>query len=120
MIRNCFFVFVLFFLTSCGNNNETPPGILKPLKMQLVLWDIIKAEAYTAEMVKTDTAKKAAEENLKMQQQVFSIHKITRNEFYNSYDYYKNNSPVFKVMLDSMIAQATRKKNYNNKNLQAQ
>lgn len=120
MIRNCFFVFVLLLLTSCGNNNEKPPGILKPEKMQLVLWDIIKAEAYTAEMIKTDSAKKAPEENLKLQQQVFSIHKITRNEFYNSYDYYKNNSAVFKVMLDSMITQSARQKNYNNKNLQAQ
>ncbi len=120
MIRNFFFVFVLLLLTSCGNNNETPPGILKSEKMQVVLWDIIKAEAYTAEMVRTDSTKKATEENLKMQQQVFSIHKITSNEFYTSYDYYKNNSAVFKVMLDSMIAQWGRQKNYNNKNLQVQ
>lgn len=120
MKRNCLFVFVLFFLISCGNNNETPPGILNPKKMQVVLWDIIKAEAYTAEMVKTDSVKKAADENLKMQQQVFSIHKITRNEFYKSYDYYKKNPAVFKVMLDSMIAQSGRQKNYSNKNLQPQ
>ncbi len=114
MIRNCFFCFVLCLLVSCGNDNEMPPGILKPEKMQGVLWDIITAEAYTAEMIKTDSTKKPAEENQKLQQQVFSIHKITKDEFYNSYDYYKNNSTVFKVMLDSMIVRGSRKKNYNN------
>lgn len=113
MIRTCFFLFVLFLSASCGNNDKAE-GILKPEKMQAVLWDIIKAEAYTAEIIKTDSTKKGAEENLKLQQQVFSIHKITKEEFYNSYDYYKNNSAVFKVMLDSMVVRGSRKKNYNN------
>ncbi len=108
MIKNILFVFVLLLLISCGNKNEIPEGILKPEKMKLVLWDVIKAEAYTAEVIKTDTSKKATEENLKLQQQVFSIHKITRDEFYNSYDYYKNNTAAFKIMLDSMVSQGAR------------
>lgn len=119
MIRNCLFLFVLLVSVSCGNNDKAE-AILKPQKMQQVLWDIIKAEAYTAELVKTDSTKNAANENLKMQKEIFSIHKITPKDFYTSYDYYKNNSAVFKVMLDSMIMQANRKKNYNNKNLQVQ
>ncbi len=120
MIRSRFFIFALFFITACGDSGKTPAGILKPQKMQVVLWDIIKADALTAEIIKNDSTKKPAEENLKMQQQIFAIHKTNMAEFFESYDYYKSNTDVFKVMLDSMIAQANRKKNNPIKPYQAQ
>ena len=78
--------------------------------MQAVLWDVIKADAFTSEFIKKDTLKNAVEENLKLQQQIFAIHKVTKTDFYNSYDYYKSNTPLFKNMLDSMIAQGERNK----------
>lgn len=82
--------------------------------MQAVLWDIIKAEAFTAGYIKPDSANanKAAEENLKLQQQIFAIHRTSKDVFYKSYDYYKRNTPVFKQMLDSMIAQAGRENSF--------
>ena len=81
--------------------------------MQAVLWDVIKADAFTAEFIKNDSAKDAVEENLKLQQQIFSIHHISRQDFYKSYDYYKLHSDQLKVMMDSMIVQAERNKNKN-------
>lgn len=112
-------LFTLVTITSCGNN-KPPSDVLKPDKMQAVLWDIIKADAFTTEIIKKDTAKDAEKENLKLQQQVFAIHHTTKDIFYKSYDYYKTNTPVFKVMLDSMMAQAGRNKNYGTKTLTAQ
>ena len=109
----------LVTITSCGND-KTPSGILEPDKMQAVLWDIIKADAFTTEFIKKDSAKNAEEENLKLQQQIFAIHHISKEVFYKSYDYYKANTPVFKVMLDSMVVQAGRNKNYKITPLQAQ
>lgn len=110
MIRVFILLFGLGLLTSCGNN-ENPSGILKPQKMQAVLWDIIKADAFTNEFIKKDSAKNAVAENLKLQQEIFAIHKITKADFYKSYDYYQSNTTQFKIMLDSMIAQAERDKN---------
>ena len=103
----------VFILNSCVNKDKLPAGILKPEKMQAVLWDVIKAEAFTNEFIKKDSAKNAVAENVKLQQQIFAIHKISKTDFYNSYDYYKLNTVVFKKIVDSMIAQAERKK-YNN------
>ena len=103
-------LFGLGSLISCGNNDKRPSGILAPDKMQAVLWDVIKAEAFTTEFIKRDSAKNAAEENSKLQQQIFAIHKISKADFYKSYDYYKSNTTQFKVILDSMIAQAERSK----------
>ena len=119
MIRICMLLFMLVAITSCGDD-KAPSDVLKPDKMQAVLWDIIKADAFTTEVIKKDTAKNAEEENLKLQQQVFAIHHTTKDIFYKSYDYYKTNTPVFKVMLDSMVTQAGRNKNYGTKPLTGQ
>jgi hypothetical protein len=101
----------LGLLCSCGNKDKLPAGVLKPQKMQAVLWDIIKADVFTTEFIKKDSSKNAAIENSKLQQQIFAIHKITKADFYNSYDYYKENTVEFKKIVDSMVAQAERKKN---------
>jgi Domain of unknown function (DUF4296) len=103
----------LFFLSSCGNKEKLPAGVLKPEKMQAVLWDVIKADAFTSEFIKKDSAKNAATENLKLQQQIFAIHKISKADFYESYDYYKSNTVEFKKVIDSMITLAER--NHYNK-----
>lgn len=113
MIRSSILILGLIVLNSCNSGNDIPSGVLKADKMQAVLWDIIKADVFTDEFIKKDSTKNAATENLKLQQQVFAIHKISKTEFYKSYDFYKSNTPLFKVMLDSMIAQAERNKNNN-------
>ena len=105
----------LALIGSCSNKEKIPDGILKPEKMNAVLWDVIKADVFTAEFIKKDSTKNAAAENLKLQQQIFAIHKISKADFYNSYDYYKSNTVVFKKIVDSMIAQAERKKIFNTK-----
>jgi hypothetical protein len=116
---------VMALAASCSNKEKIPDGILKPDKMQAVLWDVMKADAFTTDYIKKDSAKNAGAENLKLQQQIFAIHKISKEDFYKSYDYYKTNTVVFKKIVDSIIAQAERKrynstKTFNTKPLQAE
>jgi len=108
MMRKCAVFICLVTFISCGNKNKMPAGVLKPVKMQAVLWDVIKAEAFAAEMVKKDTSKNAAEENLKLKESIFIIHKVTKDEFEKSYSYYKANPGELKVIMDSMVNQAER------------
>lgn len=103
----------LALMNSCGNKDKRPAGLLKPEKMQAVLWDVIKADVFTADFIKKDSSKNAAAENLKLQQQIFAIHKISREDFYSSYDYYKTNTVEFKKIIDSMISQEEKKKKIN-------
>ncbi len=100
----------LALMNSCGNKDQLPAGVLKPEKMQAVLWDVIKADVFTTDFIKKDSSKNATAENLKLQQQIFAIHKITKADFYTSYDYYKTNTVEFKKIIDSMVTQAERKK----------
>ncbi len=127
MMRTCIITLLacLAIFNACVSKDKLPAGILKPEKMQLVLWDVIIAEAFTNEFIKKDSAKNAVVENVKLQQQIFAIHKISKTDFYNSYDYYKLKPVVFKKIVDSMVAQAERKKysttkTFETKPLQAQ
>ena len=78
--------------------------------MQAVLWDVIKADAFTSEFIKKDSAKDAVQENLKLQQEIFTIHHISKQDFYTSYDYYKQNPDLFRILMDSMITKEERDK----------
>ena len=101
---------VSLLIFSCSAKNDLPPGILKQEKMQEVLWDIIRADVYTANFMKHDSAGNEVIENLKLQLGIFKQHHVSKEEFYNSYAYYSNNKEKITVMLDSMIARHKNKK----------
>jgi hypothetical protein len=109
MIRIVASILSLVILFSCENKQTEPAGILKPAKMQAVLWDVMRADAFTTEFVKKDSSKNDVEENLKLQQEIFAIHHISREDFYKSYEYYKKNSAQMKTVIDSMISEAEKK-----------
>ncbi len=89
-------------LVSCSKS-KVPKGILKPEKMQAVFWDYIRADVYANEFVRRDTSKNAELENTRMQQQVFQLHKVTKKEFYDSYEYYLKHQELMKGMMDTML-----------------
>jgi hypothetical protein len=102
-----------FFLFSCGGKSDIPAGIIKPAKMQLVLFDVLRADAFVFDFVKKDTAKIPEAESAKLQQQIFAVHKVSKEQFYNSYDFYKAHPGLMQPLLDSMINRATRDKYRN-------
>ncbi|MGG9961468.1 DUF4296 domain-containing protein [Ferruginibacter sp. SUN106] len=106
------------FLFSCGSKNEIPKGILKPAQMQTVLWDVLRADAFTFNFITKDSSKKTEVENVKLQQQIFAVHKTSRDEFYKSYEFYKTHPELMQTILDSMINKATRDKFINTKGKQ--
>ena len=103
----------LLFLFSCGNKQAIPSGILKPAVMQKVMWDVLRADAFAFDFIKRDSTKKPEVENVLLQQQVFAIHKVSKEEFYKSYNYYKVHPDLMQPLLDSMVNKATRDKFIN-------
>ena len=101
---------LIFCVSSCKQKDGLPAGILKSDKMQQVFWAIIQAEAFTTQFIKKDTSKNAALENVKLQQQIFSINKVSKEEFYNSYSYYSTHVELMRSLLDSISAKAERDK----------
>ena len=113
MSRTSIILALSLALISCGNKNSVPSGILKPARMQEVLWDIILADAFTTQHTRSTAPSIAEAENAKLQKQVFAIHDITREDFYKSFDYYKEHTNLMKPLLDSIINKAEREKNKN-------
>lgn len=95
-------IFFALFILSC-TRNKVPDGVLKPEKMQAVFWDYLRADVYANEFVRRDSSKNPELENIKMQQQVFQLHKVTRKEFYDSYEFYLKHQDLMKGMMDTML-----------------
>ena len=110
-MKYLFFTLWIFFVTSCTDKSVTLTGILGKEKMQAVMWDIIRAEAFTDQFIKKDSSKNVFQENMKLQNAIFSFHKVTRSEYYKSYDYYISHTDLIRVVLDSMSAKAERDRN---------
>jgi ribosome-binding ATPase YchF (GTP1/OBG family) len=109
MIRCIVIISISVFFYSC--KESTPSGIIKPKKMQEVLWDVLKADALSQQLVKSDSAKSLADESVKLTKKVFLIHNISEEQFEKSYTYYTNHPDIMRTMLDSINAQQTRKSN---------
>jgi hypothetical protein len=113
-LKKMVLVFIVF-LFSCGDKNQKRAEIIPPDKMQLVLFDILRADVFVFEYIKKDSAKKLEIESVKLQQQIFTAHKISKAAFYKSYDFYKAHPDLMQPILDSMISRATRDKYMNTK-----
>jgi Domain of unknown function (DUF4296) len=113
-MKSRFFI-IAFFLFSCSSKKGLPPHILKPAAMQKIYWDVLRADALVFDFVKKDSTKKPEEELAKIQQQIFARHHISKELFYENYQYYKTHPEIMQPMLDSMISKYTRDKYMNTK-----
>lgn len=93
-------------LISC--NDSVPSGLIQPAKMQAIMWDVTRAEAFAQEIAARDSTKKVDVENARLLAQVFAIHKTSREIFDKSYSWYAGHPDLMKVILDSINAQQTR------------
>ena len=103
--------YLIFFITAsliiaCSGKEKIPEEVMKPEKMTLVMLDIMRAGGLAEQNMRrlNDSLVKAEEYNARFYKQVFNIHKITKDEFFKSYNYYKAHPDVFKIVIDSVNA----------------
>lgn len=104
------FILTLLLWIGCKDKDGFPSGVLKPHTMQLVFWDLIRADVYTAQFIKKDVLKKDTLENARLQQQVFAHHEVTKEAFYASYQYYLDHGNLMRALLDSLSAQGEKER----------
>lgn len=105
MIRCILVIFVILFLFAC---KDSPYGIIDKIEMKNILWDVLRADALSQEIVRTDSSKSAARESALLTQKVFSIHHVTEKKFQKSYSYYIAHPDILNAMFDSINAQQSR------------
>jgi len=101
---------VLLAGTGCADKDRVPSGILPLSKMQTVMWDMIQADQYAALSVAKDSSThvNTKAETLKLYEEVFRLHEISREEFRKSYQYYLDHPELNQQLFDSLISQGNR------------
>ena len=100
-MRSYFFYSLLILLVSCSRS-KYPDGVLDPEKMQAVYWDYLRADVYAKELLSKDSSRNIDSANIQFQQQLFEKHKVSKETFYKSYEYYISHQLLMKDMLDTM------------------
>jgi hypothetical protein len=78
--------------------------------MQKVLWDMIQADQYSGYLAKDSAHINLKLEDLRLYEQVFQLHHISREKFTRSYKYYMTRPDLTQVLLDSMVAMGNRER----------
>jgi hypothetical protein len=70
--------------------------------MQTVLWDMMQADEMAEYHSTNDSSFKGIASHIVYYQNIFAIHKVSRESFKNSLNYYKDHPASLKPILDSL------------------
>lgn len=94
---------VVIFTAGCKSKNAVPNNVLPQKKMQAILWDMMRADQFLADYVlNKDSSLNKTTESLKYYQQIFAIHKTSKEEFQHSFSFYKSRPVLLKAIMDSI------------------
>jgi Domain of unknown function (DUF4296) len=112
MRRLIFIAVISFFWSACSDSSNIPKNIIGKEKMGKILWDIVQADQFSNEYLKKDSGRMNVKvETMKLYDQVFLIHHVSREEFEKSYQFYLDHPDITKLMFDSLSAKANRQRN---------
>ncbi|MFY8046492.1 MAG: DUF4296 domain-containing protein [Chitinophagaceae bacterium] len=100
---------IIAVLAACGGQ-KLPAGVLDKERMELVLTDVILAEAFAESYLSADTSKRLKQLYTQELDKVLAIHKVSPKDFQASIQYYKSQPEQFKVVIDTVNARAMRAK----------
>jgi len=99
-MRNLLILIVAACILSC--KSSVPKDVLTPKKMQAVLWDVMQADEMTEYYSSKDSSFRGLPKHVEYYQKVFAIHKISKQDFARSLNYYENHPADLKIILDSL------------------
>ncbi len=101
---------LVMFLAACNSQSSVPREVIAPDQMKKIVFDLLRADEYVSSYVFKDSSLDRKQETIKMYEQVFLIHKISKTEFYNSYRYYQEHPDKHKLMFDSLTNWSSRQR----------
>lgn len=115
-----FGLLLVLFFSACVKKGRVPAEMIQEDKMGVILFEMAMAEGFVDIYFNRDsTIKKDSMLHVEMDK-VLAIHKISQKEFRDSYQFYKSNPDIFKVMTDTVYQRSQRDKDkmYSNRILQ--
>ncbi|MBN9381617.1 MAG: DUF4296 domain-containing protein [Chitinophagaceae bacterium] len=99
----------ILLIAGCSEKDKIPSGVIDKEEMEKILWDMMLADQYAANYIIKDSSKVNVKmETLKLYEEVFRLHKITRDEFRKSFQFYQGRPDITRVMFDSLVARGNR------------
>jgi hypothetical protein len=95
-------------LVACSDKDKIPGNVIPRDRMEKILWDMIQAERFSTSFLVKDSGKNVKEGTFILYEQVFRLHKITKDEFVKSYKFYLSRPDIARVMFDSLASHANR------------
>jgi len=96
-------------LAGCTGKDKVPSGIIPRAKMENILWDMIEADQFSAVYLVKDSARiNIKTEDLRLYQQVFRLHGVSRDEFRKSFKYYEDRPDLIRTLFDSVLSRGNR------------
>ena len=108
-MRYCLTVIPAIILLAIGCRSTSKP-LLGIDSMKVVMWDMLRADELYTRITLKDSLAKRRREDIRLYEEVFAAHKITRGYFDSSYKYFAAHPVQYKILIDSLDAFATRER----------
>src|SRR5579872_6629418 len=94
---------------ACSKKGRVPRDVLPLDKMAALVWDMAQADQYASLYLAKDSAKiDVKAETLRLYEEVFRLHHVTREDFRRSYGYYLDHPELDQILFDSVTARGAR------------
>ncbi len=105
MRRGLLIAFCCVLLAACKKKDKIPGNVLPQKKMQAVLQDMMRADQFLTDFVfSKDTSLDKKTESVKIYRQVFATHQVSKEEFQQSFTFYRSHPELLKAIMDSIGA----------------
>jgi|KBSSwiS6_1023812.scaffolds.fasta_scaffold10710_3 hypothetical protein len=102
-MRIYIFFLLALFIFSCKQDNDVPKNIIQQDRMQELLWDMARADAFIAGFAgKGDSSFNRIKETVTLYRQIFQLHNTDREKFNKSLEWYQQHPRVLKPILDTL------------------
>ena len=99
----------MLLVVGCSDKDNIPSGIIPRDEMEKILWDMVQADQYSSLYLLKDSARiNVKEETLKLYQEVFLLHQVSREEFSKSFQYYQEHPELTRNVFDSLLTRGNR------------
>jgi hypothetical protein len=105
LLKVCLFSILLI---SCSGKERIPSGVLPVKQMQQVMWDIVRADEMVDYYQVKDSLFKPAAKRYQFYDTIFTLHKINKDDFKRSMDFYQSRPDLLKIILDSLQKKSER------------
>jgi len=101
----------MLLVAGCSDKDNVPSGIIPREKMEKILWDMVQADQYSSLYLVKDSARiNVKTETQKLYEEVFRLHKISREEFRKSFQYYQEHPDLTRSVFDSLVTRGNRQR----------